>query len=1241
MDLLKEQEEKMDASVLHQDDKEKEANKAALSDPALIEKRRSRFIRTVRALKNVVSNKLYKATGQSLENYFKNSWNISRAQVYRLYDCGCVLEDLASFPVEQQPTRERLCRTLKKVTSSPEQVQELWTCVLGRHMGDEASITSTVVNVVYEELVASGKIVPPAPGSKGAKSKRSALLRNDQSTSDSIQTGNKPGQDSDAGPDTNRVGSAKVSLTPALLTGFKSDMETDAEASRQNKDDNITLANVNKPKQSVAFEEKKDGKTQKHHQKSTNDQRKSLIAQRRASYTSDSTPAAVTRRRRRNSIGAVHAVEQTLPQLGPSLPPEGATVSEMIDYFHRGEGAAPTIATYPSINISNSESAVTSSLVEQTPSQTVATGADVMVTEASTVARDGLTSAHTMEFGKLFPQRRYSIPFLMSDNSAANILPVSDMVSEPRSLDAVESTSQSTLVEAPLDLGAASSSTFSQGVIQISQGKKDPLSNNTSLEPSTSSSLPPFPPSHYTTSCGPVRPRPRRTSVPSNIHYHQPNTYSSTSIRPSSFTRSETLLRQATGRRKDSGQDLFYHQSQPALGDDSMSREFLPSTGLSLSSVATLRRDRRNAFAGKSSRSQSFSQVEYGRSFESGDSMLGSSSNYGSFDFAPHPAPDFSASRPTHVENNPFSLAQNINWQSDMQIQYPLSQVTSQNMFFNQQQQQQQQQLSNNNLGPPVDRYININSNDNYVQPPVPISLIDRSFQNNTVSNSTEDLFLRDENMRSLRTDSSVSSLQHNINDLPGNDGSELSQSVPLSSYSSPFRLQSEEVNSNGSDNSVGGLSVHNRFGLSAGTIWDNNNSNNSPVSPGDARSVFSEARYKRHAASMPPSDRSSRSQAHNYSDDGVLQGEMRDNVGLFGIESGPPSAANGSLSGDGGDISVHMLSPITTSGDNFSLSNALQDDMNVQMTETWQSTPTTYAYSVQTQLNAPLTFGDSFGIPAENPSPFNGWPAELDNITVNMGLQLNNNFEGMRLDMTGYSTSDAKRYRIESCAGSSDGYNLQEASPFDLGSGSQQMQPAQSSNTNDGASYQSSLDQVMQSHLEMHARGSRYGSQTNLETNLMDGLLGMSENRPDNGEADKRSHLSPRNRSKDFSGEDMDVGPILHDVFPNSLLSNGLNSPIPAPPPAAIRTIETLVPNFATSSSSIIFQALSELAARDNGTRGPHFDEHGFLQHPAFGNMPESSASASPSRRNSLFVPPHVQLDHVRRCSPSTSSSI
>ena len=44
------------------------------------------------AVDQIVNQKLYKSKSSSLEQYFRDVWKISRAQVYRFIDSACVLK---------------------------------------------------------------------------------------------------------------------------------------------------------------------------------------------------------------------------------------------------------------------------------------------------------------------------------------------------------------------------------------------------------------------------------------------------------------------------------------------------------------------------------------------------------------------------------------------------------------------------------------------------------------------------------------------------------------------------------------------------------------------------------------------------------------------------------------------------------------------------------------------------------------------------------------------------------------------------------------------------------------------------------------------------------------------------------------------------------------------------------------------------------------------------------------------
>lgn len=50
------------------------------------------FVATMTAVRDIVTQKLYKSKGKTLEAYFRERWNVSRPQVYRFIDCAIVLQ---------------------------------------------------------------------------------------------------------------------------------------------------------------------------------------------------------------------------------------------------------------------------------------------------------------------------------------------------------------------------------------------------------------------------------------------------------------------------------------------------------------------------------------------------------------------------------------------------------------------------------------------------------------------------------------------------------------------------------------------------------------------------------------------------------------------------------------------------------------------------------------------------------------------------------------------------------------------------------------------------------------------------------------------------------------------------------------------------------------------------------------------------------------------------------------------
>ncbi|KAJ3324046.1 hypothetical protein HDU93_002868, partial [Gonapodya sp. JEL0774] len=145
---LLEEESKIDLSVLQ----------AAGPRGSTAQDRKQRgFQRTVLAINEIVQKKLYKAKSNSLEGYFREHWKMSRAQVYRFLDSAYVLASLEGF--EDLPSRERICRALKKLCKTPRELRLLWGRVLDRHKGGLVDqLNSTSVLTAFKELEASGEV---------------------------------------------------------------------------------------------------------------------------------------------------------------------------------------------------------------------------------------------------------------------------------------------------------------------------------------------------------------------------------------------------------------------------------------------------------------------------------------------------------------------------------------------------------------------------------------------------------------------------------------------------------------------------------------------------------------------------------------------------------------------------------------------------------------------------------------------------------------------------------------------------------------------------------------------------------------------------------------------------------------------------------------------------------------------------------------------------------------------------
>ncbi|KAJ3360278.1 hypothetical protein GGF32_008525 [Allomyces javanicus] len=137
--------------------------------------KRHGFLRTLAAVHAIVREKLYRARRCTMEQYFSTHHKISRAQVYRLLDCYTIIHELDDFP--EKPLKQRICRTLKKVTPSPAGRRQLWAAVLARFGTDAAAVASltsgdilttwrdltAVITTATATPAASGSSAPPPP----------------------------------------------------------------------------------------------------------------------------------------------------------------------------------------------------------------------------------------------------------------------------------------------------------------------------------------------------------------------------------------------------------------------------------------------------------------------------------------------------------------------------------------------------------------------------------------------------------------------------------------------------------------------------------------------------------------------------------------------------------------------------------------------------------------------------------------------------------------------------------------------------------------------------------------------------------------------------------------------------------------------------------------------------------------------------------------------------------------------
>ncbi|KAI9137057.1 hypothetical protein BKA69DRAFT_1100386 [Paraphysoderma sedebokerense] len=112
--------------------------------------RDSLFEQTMFAIAKICEGKLYRAKALTLEDYFKSEWSVSRAQVYRFLSCARVLKDLQTFP--QRPTKERICRILRQLTSTTTELKSLWAAILKKFDGDLTNLSTNDVTDLWGEV---------------------------------------------------------------------------------------------------------------------------------------------------------------------------------------------------------------------------------------------------------------------------------------------------------------------------------------------------------------------------------------------------------------------------------------------------------------------------------------------------------------------------------------------------------------------------------------------------------------------------------------------------------------------------------------------------------------------------------------------------------------------------------------------------------------------------------------------------------------------------------------------------------------------------------------------------------------------------------------------------------------------------------------------------------------------------------------------------------------------------------
>ncbi|KAJ3133817.1 hypothetical protein HK101_004413, partial [Irineochytrium annulatum] len=117
------------------------------------------------AVSVIVTKKLYRHKVTNLETYFRDVFQISRAQVYRFLDCSSVIKQLDNFEI--LPSRERVCRSLKRLAKNQSDMRKLWEAILSFVQNRFDTITSKLIEsrwrVLLDAKEVTGTTTPDEP----------------------------------------------------------------------------------------------------------------------------------------------------------------------------------------------------------------------------------------------------------------------------------------------------------------------------------------------------------------------------------------------------------------------------------------------------------------------------------------------------------------------------------------------------------------------------------------------------------------------------------------------------------------------------------------------------------------------------------------------------------------------------------------------------------------------------------------------------------------------------------------------------------------------------------------------------------------------------------------------------------------------------------------------------------------------------------------------------------------------